>query len=702
MEIEIHNCNNIKSGKITLEEKCLNIKYGMNGTGKSTIAKAIKNRDNLKSLKTFGDLTVPQINMNQKLNNVLIFDNEFINNVVFNGSEVIENAFEVFIKSDNYDEKRERINQILRTLNTESFKNENMKELNDVLMSISLKIQLNTNKNSIKKNPAFKSVIQKENMYEVPESLNKYKEFLNDTEKNIAWVDWKTKGFEYDNKHKCPFCAEELVENYKDEKKKFSETYTKSNIKNLNDICDNIEKMKKYLKDEKYNKLIACIKTNMDEDDIELIFQKFILEVCFLISKFQKIQEFDSYRIKNNDIGTLGERVSGLKINKEELDYFDSLDVQDIISDINNKIDNILKEIKVLQSEVAKINTLIESTIRNSKNDINAFLKTAGFNYEFDFEVNDEKNSKTVLIYKGENDINVENIAEHLSWGEKNAFALVLFMYYSVNQKSDLIILDDPISSFDSNKKYAIINRLFENRNDEKSLYGKNVLMLTHDFEPIIDFIINNKPNSGHAIAKYIKNIKGVIYEKEINKEKDIISILELCYKYSTLDINIISRINFLRKYIEHTSFEKYEEKELAYDILSSMIHGRLKPTKKINRDEEVELTNEEIIKGERYIRCFINDFDYDNILKESYTKESLLNQFFYESNNYIRSQIFRVYLEITEERNSIEDDNLLKFIDEIYHIENDYIFSLDLIEFDTIPDYIMNKIEEYMKNESK
>ena len=39
----------------------------------------------------------------------------------------------------------------------------------------------------------------------------------------------------------------------------------------------------------------------------------------------------------------------------------------------------------------------------------------------------------------------------------------------------------------------------------EKSFYGKTVLMLTHDFEPIIDFIINNKPNSGHAIAKYIK-----------------------------------------------------------------------------------------------------------------------------------------------------------------------------------------------------
>ncbi|MBR2587675.1 MAG: hypothetical protein IKD77_00510 [Bacilli bacterium] len=273
-------------------------------------------------------------------------------------------------------------------------------------------------------------------------------------------------------------------------------------------------------------------------------------------------------------------------------------------------------------------------------------------------------------------------------------------MYYSLNQKSDLIILDDPISSFDSNKKYAIINRIFENRTDGKSLYGKTVLMLTHDFEPIIDFIINSKPNSGHAIAKYIKNTKGIIEEKEINKENDIVSILKLCYKYSVSEINIISRINFLRKYMEHINMEGREDINLAYDILSSLIHGKIRPTKKISRDEEVKLTPEEINRAESYIRRFIEDFNYDVLLKNKYTKENLLNEFFMENNNYIKSQIFRVYLEITNKRETLKDDNLLKFIDEIYHIENDYIFSLDLIEFDTIPDYIMTKIEDYMSHE--
>ena len=40
--IQIHNCNNIKNGTIRIEPNKLNIKYGINGTGKTTIANAIK------------------------------------------------------------------------------------------------------------------------------------------------------------------------------------------------------------------------------------------------------------------------------------------------------------------------------------------------------------------------------------------------------------------------------------------------------------------------------------------------------------------------------------------------------------------------------------------------------------------------------------------------------------------------------------
>ena len=42
MLIELFNCNNIDHGQITLQPGCLNIKYAINGTGKSSIAHALE------------------------------------------------------------------------------------------------------------------------------------------------------------------------------------------------------------------------------------------------------------------------------------------------------------------------------------------------------------------------------------------------------------------------------------------------------------------------------------------------------------------------------------------------------------------------------------------------------------------------------------------------------------------------------------
>lgn len=70
----------------------------------------------------------------------------------------------------------------------------------------------------------------------------------------------------------------------------------------------------------------------------------------------------------------------------------------------------------------------------------------------------------------------IEAATRHLSYGEKNAFALVLFMYQVLSEKPDLVVLDDPISSFDKNKKFAILHELFRGK---ASLRGRTTLMLT-------------------------------------------------------------------------------------------------------------------------------------------------------------------------------------------------------------------------------
>ena len=701
MNITIKNCNNIRKGNISIEKNKLNIKYGINGTGKSTIALAIEKNDDLSFLKTFGSLEEPSIEFSENINKVVTFNSNFVNNIVFNGNTVINNSFEVFIKSDQYDEKRKRILEELKSLNKETIADENTKKLLEILSNLEPRLKLKSS-GDVYQTSDFKSILSKNNIYQIPEELESYSEFLSDKEKNINWIDWKTKGFEFDDKKKCPFCTEILKSTYDEEKKKFKDTYKKNDVKHLTEMKQLIEELKNYMDTDSFDSLQNCIIEPKNEDEIMLVFKKFIADYKYLLEKFIKIINFDSYNLKNNtDISNLGDIVSNLKIKTDNITYFGNDLFMNICNSVNNRIDKILEKIEQLKAEVGAINGIIKTTIEKSKKEINDFLEIARFDYKFDIIVEKDNEAKTLLKYAKNNiqEINVDNIENHLSWGERNAFALVLFMFYALSQKADLIILDDPISSFDGNKKYAIIDRLFSNTKSLKSLRNKTVLMLTHDFEPVIDFVINGKPNN-EAIVNYIKNVNGIISENNITRGNDIKLSTNLYYTYARdSEINIISRISFLRKFIELSNANNDENINISYEILSCLIHGRTEIKRKINNDNYEEIPQEKINLGLSFIREFITDFNYMQIQGQYYTKDSILNLYKNEQNNYLKSQIFREYLEITNKRGTL-DDVVLKFVDEIYHIENDYIYSLDLIKFDTIPSFIIERIDDFMNKE--
>jgi hypothetical protein len=62
IKVEVYNCNNITSANIKLLKNHLNIRYAMNGTGKSTIARAIElisRNESLSVLKPFDSDTEP-------------------------------------------------------------------------------------------------------------------------------------------------------------------------------------------------------------------------------------------------------------------------------------------------------------------------------------------------------------------------------------------------------------------------------------------------------------------------------------------------------------------------------------------------------------------------------------------------------------------------------------------------------------------
>ncbi len=703
--VVIKNCNNIKETSIIIEEGNLNIKFAINGTGKSTIAKALLKKDeDLSLLKPFGKEEIPYVECNPNIDNVELFDSDFVNKVVFNGSNVIENAFEVFIKSDKYDEQRNNINSLLHELKQKIIGNEELNKLNEQLIKLSSKINYKKEKNTIDSRGMYSSIKTDKNIFNIPKELNKYSLFLSDKEKNILWSEWKNKGKTYDYGEICPYCAEKFSEDHEKENEAFNSYYSKANVSNLTEFSNIIDNTKTYLNTDNFKKIEKCIKENIPNTDKDLIFTKFMSEVTYLKEKIYNITTFDSYKVEKSDISNLSNILLDLKISTNDLEYFNNENLIKSIDIINSSITEMLGKISDLQKEIGKMNSLVISKMSSCKKEINSFLKLAGFNYEFDIvKDGDEKNSITVLKYVNSDNekIQVSDIEKHLSWGEKNAFALVLFMYYALSKNPNLIILDDPISSFDGNKKYAIINRLFCNKGDyEDSFYNKTVLMLTHDFEPIIDFGINHKPTK-ETNMWYLKNNNGIIQEQKINVSSDVLSTIKFYYNESiNEDNNIISRICFLRKYLEHISTKKKSE-ENAYNILSSIIHGD-NLRKKIDDEQYEDLSVDEIKNGEEWIKQFIKTFDSNKILRDNINNKYILDSYKTETNNYIKIQLFRVYLESSGNRNKLKERNsiVLKYIDEIYHIENDYIFSLDLIKFDIIPDFIINSIDEFMSSE--
>jgi len=703
INVYITNCNNIANGHFSIEKGMLNIKYGMNGVGKSTIAKALEllsKEQSLTQLKTFGAGIdeEPTVTVSEPLGTVLVFNEEFVNNFVFQESSLITNAFDVFIKTPDYDVRRASLDSRLKTLKIDIGNDERVITLRRDIEDFVGKLDLNKSKTGLKTNNNLKSILKKENLFNIPPLLQCYSPFISDDSISINWIDWKTKGGQFDAKGNgiCPYCADKFKPTYEEEKKVFLNTYKKADSQNLKNMLDLFTRFEKYLDPAKYDEVISCIKKDIDEETIKTLLTSFMLEFDYIKTQMDKIAQFDSNVFSDVDIKDLDKLLDSMKIQKVILNFFSSSLMGEIIDFINTKIEFLQKEVAALKADMGTLRSLMQATIRDRQNDINLFLKSAGIQYEVSIDVDSNGNAVALLQYqKNEETFPVNMIRNHLSWGERNAFALVLFMFYALSQNPDLIILDDPISSFDINKKYAIIHRLFSKVGNEvtKSFYKKTVLMLTHDFEPIIDFVVVGKLPREYVCATFINNNNGIFSEQVIDAEKDIRSVIqELMLHIQDDNLNMVHRVAFLRKYYEHHGIENYKD---AYDVLSSLIHGRTIPT---YNDNKTPLPDSVIENGTKEIKKYITEFDYSRFIQDYFNEASLVSYYFSEkTGSYLKVQLFRALMQIVPFPEMEKEDALIKFINESYHIENDYVYYLDVTKFEIVPSFIIDKIDRYM-----
>ncbi len=700
--VKIKNCKNIIDGCLEIAKGKLNIKYGINGTGKTTLAQAIQlsQSNNFDELQSYLTDNPAEVTLSEPLNKILVFDENFVNQIVFNDKEVINNTFEVFLKTDTYDEKKKQVDSHLEKLHKILSDEVNIGEFRELLLRIFQKFSL-SNSGAPKQTGTYRSILAKTNLFCIPTELEDFREFIEDKTNAIQWIDWKKNGDKYDNKSRCPYCSEHINRTEQDKKKEaFSKAYNKSEAQNLSEILSLFDELKPYLVPDEYDKLIKYVKEDTAKEVVEALITKLLSEISFLIKLFNSIEEFGNRRIAIADINSLDEDIKKMSIPVDIFTVFGGSDIEAIWNPINDAVSHLEVEIGILKKELGDLKGVMQATINNSQRDINDFLRTAGINYELYIDAEDENNSRTKLkqcFTEGHTEVN--EIRKHLSWGERNAFSLVLFMYYAVMQKPDLIILDDPISSFDSNKKYAILHRLFKGAGNRAiSFENKTVLLLTHDFEPLVDFAIVGKIGKDKVATSFVWNNSGKLCEKEIIPEKDIKLILVQYDEIARNEkINIVPRVAALRLLSELN--EKKGQWKNVYEILSSLIHGNEIKVKLGNGKKE-EMPEDEIHAGLDFIRKYIPDFEYQNLKQTVYTVDGIKKLYSVETNDYFKVQLFREFKELDGGNNlkiKPSDEAWYKFIDETYHIENGNLYLLDVCNYNIVPPYIIKMVDDIM-----
>jgi hypothetical protein len=260
-------------------------------------------------------------------------------------------------------------------------------------------------------------------------------------------------------------------------------------------------------------------------------------------------------------------------------------------------------------------------------------------------------------------------------------------MYECLTKKPDLVVLDDPISSFDKNKKFAILEMLFRGK---ESLRGKTVLMLTHDIEPVIDLI----KTLSHAfqptpLATFLTSTGGKVVEIAVDKT-DVISFSQVCAQnIAQLGASTIQAIYLRRNY------EILDDKGDEYQLLSSLLHKRAQPTTAKDGAQR-PMTGEEVGRATQGIRTKLPGFDYAQILGALNNKQSMLALYKATGNRYEKLQLFRIISEGEPIADGI-DSVVQKYINETFHIENEFIMQLNPHKYDSVPEYIAQECDRLL-----
>lgn len=685
--ITFTECNSITEAQITLRRGSLNIKYGPNGTGKSTIARALvlnaQGADALRELLPFkyrhgNSGETPAVVGADEFKKVLVFDEGYVSQFVFQPDEVVKNSFEIFVKTPEYEKGIEELEAIFEGLKKVFLENEVLDEVIASFTELRNAFTVTKAGGIAKTSKGFKALGVGGKLAMIPKPLLGFQKFLH-SDDPAGWLSWQAKGKGYlELSDNCPFCSISKVD--KKTAIQVSEEYESAAVKNMAALRLAIDRLARFFVPERLQQL-RKITTSLEDLSPEQ--DQFLAtlrgQVESLLDKFTALKELSFGSLR--EASDVDKALRRLKLELELLDALNSEDTQRVVGEMNEELDQVAQQINEIKRRVGIQKSQVAKSIEQNQDEINEYLRSAGYKYAVRIESSGD--SYRMIVEHEDAPGHLEDAGSHLSFGERNAFALVLFMHQVRRDAPDLVVLDDPVSSFDKTKKFAILHRLFHGK---QSLRGFTTLLLTHDIEPAIDIVRTATSGQFQAAGPavyFLQCREGVMTEKPI-RPADIMTFSEVCNENIASSMDTVIKCIYLRR-----RYEVHGQRGAEYDVLSSLLHARDEPTSKGEKGELVPLAEEERKQAIVEIQKDIPDFDYGTLLAQLRDRAVLKAKFEGTKVGYEKVQLFRIASAL-DPGASGGDAAFKKFVNESYHIENEYVMQLNPREFDAVPEYVV------------
>ena len=452
----------VKNNKIAFSDAGISVIYAPNGVGKTSLSKVLNSEEGCSFDAKFGTIVA-----NEKNNELfhVISDQ--------NSRHIIQGETEEFLLGDDVRKEFELKKEIDKEI-SEIFINKlpkilkdtyNISKIKSALINLIEDVDLKKYISDIANNKSRGKEIDIEAFSKKIKTLKK----VNIQEYSEDKFDYYVKDIENKESIICKIkeiTEEDIRKNEKVEEIEENtiaiEILSKYSHKKQCIVCDNPNLPNDLLDKKKENKNNVFSKLNETE--------KYIINEII-----EKIQAEDPFNIKEKQIKTMK---SG---NKEILHQL-SKNFEEYTSIFNQRINNLFADKLLSDDLIKKIEEyykMIKTKPELSDEDILYIQEIINNNIDKEISLERDKNNNLKLMLNKNEFIGKDRDELNLSTGEQNFISLTFELLKAKNSNKPVVVLDDPISSFDSIYKNRIVYSIV------KFLENKKQIILTHNTDLI-------------------------------------------------------------------------------------------------------------------------------------------------------------------------------------------------------------------------